>query len=399
MQLKILTVTEVNNYVKKSMDNDFILNNLNVKGEVSNLKYHSSGHIYFSLKDDNSKINCIMFRGNAVNLNFKLEEGMKIETKGNLSIYVKEGSYQLYCKEIKNAGVGELFEKFQMLKEELKEEGIFDIKYKRQISKYPTKIGVITSPTGAAIRDIINVINRRNKGLDIVLYPALVQGNGASETLINGIKYFNNKNSVDTIIIGRGGGSIEELWAFNDRNLAYEIFNSKIPVISAVGHEIDYTICDFVSDLRAATPSVAAELVSLDLNDMLENLKINEFKLKNFIEKKFNNEKNNLIFLNKTLQGNSPESILNEKYTDVNELNNKLEYFLQRKFSKEKNKIENMNNILMALNPLNTLGRGYSVITDLNDNIINKIEKLKCSEDLKIRMQDGTIKAKIIIKE
>ncbi|MPQ42755.1 exodeoxyribonuclease VII large subunit [Clostridium tarantellae] len=399
MKLKILTVTEVNNYLKKSIDNDFILNNLSVNGEISNLKYHSSGHIYFSLKDDNSKINCIMFRDNAVNLNLKLVEGMKVELKASLSVYIKEGSYQLYCKEIKKIGVGELFEKFEFLKKELKEEGIFNLEYKMNIPKYPKSIGIITSPTGAAIRDIITVIKRRNKLLDMILYPALVQGNEATKTLIEGIKYFNNKKNVDVIIIGRGGGSIEELWAFNDKELAYEIFNSSIPVVSAVGHEVDYTICDFVSDIRAATPSAAAEIVSPHLNNILENIEYIGEKLENFINVKIKNEKNKLNFLGKILQSNDPHIIINEKYNEVNELNRNLKYYLNVKLNKEKNRIEGLNNILMALNPLNTLGRGYALITDLEDNIISNVSNLKNNKNVKIRMKDGIVESEISIKE
>lgn len=269
MKLKTLSVGEVNNYVKKLVENDFILKNLNVKGEISNLKFHSSGHIYFSLKDENSKVNCIMFKNNAVNLDFRLEEGMKVEIKARLGVYHKEGTYQLYCENIKKAGIGELFEEFHKLKKELSEEGIFDEKYKRALPKFPKRIGIITARTGAAVRDIINVIQRRNKSLDIILYPAKVQGENAADSIIEGIRYFNNEKSVDVIILGRGGGSIEELWTFNNRDLAYEIFNSRIPTVSAVGHEVDFTISDFVSDMRAPTPSAAGELVSPSLLSLI----------------------------------------------------------------------------------------------------------------------------------
>ncbi|MGL5766077.1 MAG: exodeoxyribonuclease VII large subunit, partial [Sarcina sp.] len=280
MKLKTLTVTDVNNYLKRIIDNDFVMNNLSVKGEVSNLKFHSSGHIYFSLKDGESKINCVMFKSDAVNLNFSLDNGMEVRVRARLSIYNKEGSYQLYCREISSLGIGELFEKFEVMKKKLETEGIFEKAYKRKISKFPKRIGVITSATGAAIRDIIQVIRRRNKMVDIVIYPAKVQGILAEETLIDGIRYFNEAKNIDTIIIGRGGGSIEELWAFNNEELAYEIFNSKIPVISAVGHETDFTICDFVSDLRAPTPSAAAELSVPIIKDEIEKIKGLEALLK-----------------------------------------------------------------------------------------------------------------------
>ena len=310
MKLKTLSVGEVNNYVKKLVENDFILKNLNVKGEISNLKFHSSGHIYFSLKDENSKVNCIMFKNNAVNLDFRLEEGMKVEIKARLGVYHKEGTYQLYCENIKKAGIGELFEEFHKLKKELSEEGIFDEKYKRALPKFPKRIGIITARTGAAVRDIINVIQRRNKSLDIILYPAKVQGENAADSIIEGIRYFNNEKSVDVIILGRGGGSIEELWAFNNRDLAYEIFNSRIPTVSAVGHEVDFTISDFVSDMRAPTPSAAGELVSPSLQEMINDLVNKKDFLHRAIDRKFLNAKKDVDLLNKGLKVNNHKHII-----------------------------------------------------------------------------------------
>src|SRR5471030_150510 len=260
MNIKTLTVSEVTNYIKRMLDNDFILSNLSVKGEISNLKYHGSGHIYFTLKDSNGKVNCVMFKGSAVSLDFVLEEGMEVIIKGRVSIYPATGSFQLYCDEIKKEGIGDLFIKFEKLKEKLSKAGYFDEACKKPLPKYPKKIGIVTSPTGAAILDIINVSTRRSKLVDLILYPASVQGINAYKEIITGINYFNKKKSVDIIIVGRGGGSIEELWNFNEEELAKAIFNSKIPIISAVGHEIDFTISDFVADVRAATPSQGAEI-------------------------------------------------------------------------------------------------------------------------------------------
>ena len=268
MNIKTLTVSEVTNYIKRMLDNDFILSNLSVKGEISNLKYHGSGHIYFTLKDNNGKVNCVMFKGNAVLLDFELEEGMEVVIKGRASIYPATGNFQLYCDEIKKEGLGDLFIKFEKLKEKLSKAGYFDEAYKKPLPKYPEKIGIVTSPTGAAISDIINVSNRRSTLVDLVLYPAKVQGIDAYKEVINGINYFNKKKSVDIIIVGRGGGSIEELWNFNEEELAKAIFNSKIPIISAVGHEIDFTISDFVADVRAATPSQGAEIAVPLSNDI-----------------------------------------------------------------------------------------------------------------------------------
>lgn len=397
MKLKTLSVGEVNNYVKKLVENDFILKNLNVKGEISNLKFHSSGHIYFSLKDENSKVNCIMFKNNAVNLDFRLEEGMKVEIKARLGVYHKEGTYQLYCENIKKAGIGELFEEFHKLKKELSEEGIFDEKYKRALPKFPKRIGIITARTGAAVRDIINVIQRRNKSLDIILYPAKVQGENAADSIIEGIRYFNNEKSVDVIILGRGGGSIEELWAFNNRDLAYEIFNSRIPTVSAVGHEVDFTISDFVSDMRAPTPSAAGELVSPSLQEMINDLLNKKEFLHRAIDRKFLNAKRDVDLLHKGLKGNNPKHIIEKRIKEVNTLEEKLNFLGKRKIDKAKDDLIALNSILQTLNPLNTLGRGYSVIMDKEDKVINKVSELKKNDMVKVIMKDGSVNIDIKI--
>ncbi|WP_221387795.1 exodeoxyribonuclease VII large subunit [Clostridium perfringens] len=397
MKLKTLSVGEVNNYVKKLVENDFILKNLNVKGEISNLKFHSSGHIYFSLKDENSKVNCIMFKNNAVNLDFRLEEGMKVEIKARLGVYHKEGTYQLYCENIKKAGIGELFEEFHKLKKELSEEGIFDEKYKRALPKFPKRIGIITARTGAAVRDIINVIQRRNKSLDIILYPAKVQGENAADSIIEGIRYFNNEKSVDVIILGRGGGSIEELWAFNNRDLAYEIFNSRIPTVSAVGHEVDFTISDFVSDMRAPTPSAAGELVSPSLQEMINDLVNKKEFLHRAIDRRFLNAKKDVDLLHKGLKGNNPKHIIEKRIKEVNSLEEKLNFLGKRKIDKAKDELIALNSILQTLNPLNTLGRGYSVIMDKKDKVINKVSELKKNDMVKVIMKDGSVNIDIKI--
>ncbi len=397
MKLKTLSVGEVNNYVKKLVENDFILKNLNVKGEISNLKFHSSGHIYFSLKDENSKVNCIMFKNNAVNLDFRLEEGMKVEIKARLGVYHKEGTYQLYCENIKKAGIGELFEEFHKLKKELSEEGIFDEKYKRALPKFPKRIGIITARTGAAVRDIINVIQRRNKSLDIILYPAKVQGENAADSIIEGIRYFNNEKSVDVIILGRGGGSIEELWAFNNRYLAYEIFNSRIPTVSAVGHEVDFTISDFVSDMRAPTPSAAGELVSPSLQEMINDLLNKKEFLHRAVDRRFLNSKRDVDLLHKGLKGNNPKHIIEKRIKEVNSLEEKLNFLGKRKIDKAKDELIALNSILQTLNPLNTLGRGYSVIMDKEDKVINKVSELKKNDMVKVIMKDGSVNIDIKI--
>ena len=367
------------------------MNNLSVKGEVSNLKFHSSGHIYFSLKDGESKINCVMFKSDAVNLNFLIENGMEVSIKARLSIYIKEGSYQLYCREISKLGIGELFEKFEKMKKELEEEGIFESFYKREIPKHPKRIGVITSPTGAAVRDIIQVIRRRNKIVDIVIYPAKVQGIAAEETLIEGIRYFNRKNNIDTIIIGRGGGSIEELWAFNDKELAYEIFNSKIPVISAVGHETDFTICDFASDFRAPTPSAAAEISVPVIDD--EKRKLDNFQsiLRKDVVRIIERENISLSHMKKVLENNHPNNIIKTEKEKLDFIGENLNKLILSKVEIEKNKIINCNKLLSSMNPLNVLDRGFSIVSDEKGQVLNSIKDLD-NKKINIKMSDGEAK-------
>ncbi|WP_352417389.1 exodeoxyribonuclease VII large subunit [Clostridium tertium] len=396
MRIKTLTVNELNNYIKKTLDNDFILNNLLVKGEVSNLKYHSSGHIYFSLKDSISKINCVMFKSNSADLDFKLTEGMEVIANARCSIYPGTGSLQLYIEKLQKEGIGELHIKFEKLKKKLQDEGYFDEQYKKEIPKMPKRIGVVTSETGAVIRDIINVSKRRSSLIDIVLYPALVQGEGAYKTIINGIKYFNDTKSVDVIIVGRGGGSIEELWNFNEEDLAKEIFKSKLPIISAVGHEVDFTISDFVSDYRASTPSQAAEIaVPLESDIMYEidnyNKRINEI-----VFNKFSYEKEKLSNYKKILSLNSPEVILSNSYLELDRIEDRMKKLVFNKIEKEKLKIKSLNDILEAHNPINVLKKGYTIVEDNEKNIISSKEEIKDLDEFNIIFKDGKVKGKII---
>ncbi|AGX43658.1 exodeoxyribonuclease VII large subunit [Clostridium saccharobutylicum] len=396
MNIKTLTVSEVTNYIKRMLDNDFILNNLSVKGEISNLKYHSSGHIYFSLKDDNGKVNCVMFKGNALFLDFVLEEGMEVIVKGRASIYPATGSFQLYCDEIKKEGQGELFVKFEKLKQKLSKMGYFDEGHKKILPKYPQRIGVVTSPTGAAIRDIINVSTRRSSLVDIVLYPAKVQGIDAYKEVIEGIKYFNNNKSVDIIIVGRGGGSIEELWNFNEEELAKAIYISKIPIISAVGHEIDYTISDFVADVRAATPSQGAEIavpLSKDIEekvcDISKALEIN-------IDNKLKSCKNELSNAERILKIHSPITRIANSYLEIDNLKNRLNFLMKIKVEKEKKQLENLNNLLLAYNPVKVISKGYAIIQDDEKNLITSKEQMENPINLEISVKDGKAEGKFI---
>lgn len=391
MKIKTLTVSEVNNYIKKILDNDFILNNLSVRGEISNLKYHSSGHIYFSLKDDNSKINCIMFKSKSYDLDFVLKEGMAVIVSGRASVYSANGTFQLYCDRIEQEGLGELHIKFEKLKEKLSREGYFDEELKKPLPKNPYRIGVVTSETGAAICDIINVIRRRNSKVDIVLYPALVQGEGAYKTVIDGIEYFNKTKSVEVIIIGRGGGSLEELWNFNEEALAYAINKSNLPIVSAVGHEVDFTISDFVSDFRAATPSQAAEVVVPLERELYREINEFENKLNFIIDSKLSSEKRKLMNLEKVLSLNSPSSKIANAYIEIDNLKEKIEKIIAFKIKSNKEKIFSLNNVLNAHNPINILRKGYAIIEDENGKIIKSKDFFSEDKEIKISMEDGYV--------
>jgi exodeoxyribonuclease VII large subunit len=398
MNIKTLTVSEVTNYIKRMLDNDFILSNLSVKGEISNLKYHGSGHIYFTLKDSNGKVNCVMFKGNAVLLDFALEEGMEVVIKGRASIYPATGSFQLYCDEIKKEGLGDLFVKFEKLKEKLSKAGYFDGENKKPLPRYPEKIGIVTSPTGAAIKDIINVSTRRSTLVDLILYPAKVQGIGAYKEIIKGINYFNKTKSVDIIIVGRGGGSIEELWNFNEEELAKAIFNSNIPIISAVGHEIDFTISDFVADFRAATPSQGAE-IAVPLSSDIET-KINDISriLDRRIDDKLKICKSDLTGVERILKIHSPIAKISNSYLEVDKLKDRLNFMIKSKIKRDKNQIENLNNLLLAHNPIRVISKGYAIIEDEEKNLITSKEQLKETINLKISLKDGNVEGNFVPK-
>ena len=393
MKIKTLTVSEVNNYLKRIIDNDFILNNLSVKGEISNLKYHSSGHIYFSLKDEGGKINCVMFRSKAIMLKLTLEEGMGVVIGGRASIYPQNGSIQLYCDTIEQEGRGELYIKFERLKEKLSKEGYFDEELKKEIPKLPSRVGIVTSPTGAAIRDIINVSRRRNSLVDLVLYPAKVQGIGAYMEVIDGIKYFNRTKSVDVIIIGRGGGSIEELWNFNEEELAKAIFKSKIPIISAVGHEVDFTISDFVSDARAATPSQGAEIAVPLQSDIEDTIEYMNNRMGSIIANKLKLEKNKVDSLSRILKLNSPMSRIVNNYMIIEKLKERLNSNIVNKINIEKEKLSGLNNLLMAQNPCNLLNKGYAIIED-ESGVINTVKRMSEEKEINVFLADGVVKGK-----
>ncbi|MBV4423987.1 exodeoxyribonuclease VII large subunit [Clostridium tyrobutyricum] len=389
MHIKVLTVSDINNYIKRNFDNDFILNNASVKGEISNIKFHSSGHIYFSLKDESSKINCIMFRSPAKSLKFVPENGMKIILQGRISVYEKEGVYQFYCDEMKLDGLGELYIAFEKLKTKLEAKGLFDKNHKKDIPKYARKIGIVTSTTGAAVRDIINVTKRRNKCIDLVIYPSLVQGLDAAEDIINGINVLNARDDIEVIILARGGGSIEDLWCFNDERVADAVYNSKKPIITGVGHEIDYTIVDFVSDRRAPTPSAAAEIAVFDLNNLLEKI----VNYKNFLNKHILNileeKRLRLTTSRKRLDSNSPLVYVVNQYANIEKLRNIMNIKMKSVILSNMEKLNRLKGLLDIDNPLNILSKGYSIIQAEDGKVVNCIKELDKQSKVNIIMKDG----------
>ena len=393
MKLRALNISEVNSYIKRILTNDPILYNLRVKGEISNFKVHSSGNVYLSLKDETSKINCIIFRNN-YDKSLKLDNGVKIIASGYISVYERDGAYQFYINEVEIEGIGNLYIEFNKLKEKLKKEGLFDSMYKKEIPKIPKSIGVVTSPTGAVIRDIINVVKRRFPKIDLKLYPVNVQGERSAEDICEGIEFFNRMENVDIIIVGRGGGSLEELWSFNEEIVAREIFKSKIPVISAVGHETDFTICDFVSDMRAPTPSAAAEIATPDLSDIY-------FKLDNIKNRMSRSLNNQVIFDNEKLNNtfdkinNYMKSyIIRDKNIQLDQIYDKINFRLEQNIESSKEQLSKKGAILHNLSPLATLSRGYSIV-EKDGEVINSIENVKIEDEINIILRDGNLECNI----
>ena len=397
MQLKTLTVSQLNNYIKKVLDSDFILKNACIKGEISNLKVHSSGHMYFSLKDDQSKINCIMFKTSAESLAFLPKNGDNVIIKGRVSVYQKDGTYQFYCEEIEKEGIGNLFIAFENLKNKLLKEGLFDEDHKKKIPRYSRKIGVVTSPTGAAIKDIINVAQRRNSKIEILLYPSLVQGENAPEQIIRGIKYLDSREDVDLIILARGGGSIEELWAFNDEKLAYEIYKCSKPIISGIGHETDFTIADFVSDKRASTPSAASEIAVFNLKELESTIKEKQIKLHNRIQNEIRIKNINLRMLSQQLKSNSPLNFIANEYNRLDNIKQKLKNIVMHKIDSEKEVLKKMNLLLYAHNPLNVLNKGYAILQNEDGDVITDTDQIQVNKYIKITLKSG--KTEILVDQ
>ena len=389
---KIFSVTELNKIVKNVLQHNFQV--MWIKGEISNFIAAASGHWYFSLKDSEAQVRCAMFRGSNNKIDWIPKNGDQIEVKGQVGLYEVRGEYQLNIEYIQRAGIGALFEKFNQLKNKLDVLGLFDITSKNPITAYPSSIGVITSPDGAALRDVISTLRRRNKSVSIIVYPTLVQGDAAPEGIIKALKIANTRNEVDTIILCRGGGSIEDLWAFNSEDLAFEIFNSTIPIISAIGHETDFTISDFVSDIRAATPTAAAELISENLEQVVIQIEVYKKSMSNIINEKLQSLSQKIDMYEKRLVSPSERLLMQLEVT--RNLRKRLKFNFEKKLEAYKNKIDGLQKNLLHLDPNSILLRGYSIIFDQNKNIINSSSNVASDDKISIKFHRGSAQAKII---
>lgn len=390
----IYSVGQVNTYIKNMFQQDFMLNKIYIKGEVSNCKYHTSGHIYFSLKDETGTLSCVMFAGQRKGLGFQMKNGDKVVAGGSVSVYERDGKYQLYAREITLEGAGLLYERYLALKEELEEMGMFSKEYKQPIPAYVKKLGIVTAPTGAAIQDIRNIAGRRNPYVQLVLYPALVQGEGAKESIVKGIETL-DAAGMDVIIVGRGGGSIEDLWAFNEEEVARAIFNCRTPVISAVGHETDTTIADFVADLRAPTPSAAAELAVADIRQILETFRVYRQKLEHSMENQIYFLRQRMRQYEMKLEYASPAYQIQEKRTHLLDAEERLHSAMENQIFRARQNLNIYIERLKGLSPLDKLNQGFSYVEDKNNRSVTQINQVKPGDVLKIQVTDGKITAEV----
>ena len=388
----VYSVSSVNQYIKNMFSKEYALSVVFVKGEISNCKYHSSGHIYFSLKDDRSQLTCVMFRGDRGGLDFRMENGQEVVVGGSISVYERDGKYQLYAKKIVPIGDGHLQEQYEKLKKKLEAAGYFDEDRKLPIPKYVKKVGIVTAKTGAAVHDMIQIATRRNPYVQLYLYPAKVQGEGAAQSIVKGIRML-DEAGVDVIIVGRGGGSIEDLWAFNEESVARAIFECRTPVISAVGHETDFTIADFVADLRAPTPSAAAELAVDDFRSVLENFRMYGDRLQRAMNSKTALFSARLKSYETRFQYLSPESMLREKRQYASDMEERLRSFMEQKLTEKRHELAIWIQRFEGLSPLRKLNGGYAFVSDEGGHAVTEISQIKKGDRISIAVTDGVIEA------
>ncbi len=386
MEAKMATVSQINGYIKKILDHNIVLNNIWIKGEISNFKHHYSGHMYITLKDEGGVLKAVMFRSSAQSLTFEPSDGMKVLARGRISVYEASGSYQLYIEEMIPDGVGELYIAYEQLKKQLDEEGLFREEHKKPIPRFPKRIGVATATTGAAVRDIINVITRRYPMAEIIIYPTQVQGAGAAQSVKSAIEYFNATGEVDTIIVGRGGGSIEDLWAFNEEITARAIFASKIPIISAVGHETDFTIADFVADLRAPTPSAAAEIAVPSVIELRNRISTDTSRISRSVAGRIESSR----LLLKRFKMKTPKDRIDDYNLKLDSLVRSMESSVKMKDMALKRQLAAAASKLDALSPLQTLARGYSIPTTDDGTVIRSVSDMKEGTEFTLRLKDGS---------
>ncbi len=384
----ILTVSELTKQIKGVLELGFT--NVWIQGEISNFKLHTSGHLYFSLKDEQSQISAVMWRSRAGQLRFRPQDGMKVMVRGNITVYEPRGSYQIDCQAIQPLGKGELQIAFEQLKERLNEEGLFSAARKRSLPEFPRKIGIVTSPTGAAVQDMISVFSRRFPSVELIIVPVKVQGIGAAEEISEAIDMLNEHSDVDVMIIGRGGGSLEDLWAFNEEIVARAVYNSKIPVVSAVGHEIDFSISDFVADLRAPTPSAAAELTVKDRNEVVELIRNYCYTMSNSMTNSVASYKNTISHLTQSYSFNRPNDMLRQRSQQVDELQRRLEQNLLHHFQMVRQKSASLSARIKSLNPRSVLKRGYAIVRQ-NDTVISSAEGTKINKPGTVEFHDGVV--------
>lgn len=391
----VYSVKQVNSYVKNMFSQDFMLNHIYVKGEVSNCKYHTSGHIYFSLKDESGTIACVMFASARSGLSFRMQEGQNVIVLGSVSVYERDGKYQLYAKEIILDGAGALYERFEALKKELEEMGMFAAEYKQPIPRYVKSVGIVTAPTGAAVRDIINISKRRNPYVQLILYPALVQGEGAAASIVRGIRMMEQQN-VDVIIVGRGGGSMEDLWAFNEEAVARAIFECTIPIISAVGHETDTLISDYVADLRAPTPSAAAELAVYELSSV--QIMCEEYKRRMYqqIRQRIDFSRRQTEQMAFRLKVAHPRQKLNEQRQYLADLDSRMRIRMNSTLEESRHKLAIYIEKMKGLSPLQKLNQGYAYVTDKSGRTVRSIKDTKQGEVLDVYVTDGRVRTQVV---
>ena len=395
MEERYLTVTALTKYIKYKFDHDHNLEEVLLEGEISNFKHNSRGHFYFTLKDENAAISVTMFSSFARLVKFEPKDGMKVFVKGNVTVYEPSGTYQINIKEMKSDGVGDLYLAFQKLKSELEKIGLFAAEHKKPLPLFPQCIGVITSPTGAAIRDIIHTVERRYPLTRVILYPAIVQGEEAKDNVVKQIKLANEQGLCDVLIVGRGGGSIEDLWAFNERIVAEAIYDSRIPIISAVGHEIDFTIADFVADVRAATPTAAAELATPSIEMLKGNVAYYVDRMTKHMKQILENAKLYVANIDRRLDSLNPKSMLEHKKRILTEYSKQLNLLIQRVIIEKKSEFKYLEGKLTALNPLAIMDKGYS-ISSVDGVIITDVNQVKINDVLTTQMKNGRIKSKIL---